>query len=220
MAKWENVVQTGTRAGQPTPTADQIGVLYFVSDEDVMERWSGSAWVQVAVNAGGVPEGSSFPTPSRDHEPFYRTDIRGGMAFRWNATHSRWLSEVVFSIAYFAANISANSSPVWSPIPLDYPIWVTEMQTTFFRGDTGVWTVTVREHRFDASSYPTIATRAITASQAASKWWTYQDAIDVEVDGTAGNTGATPNGIDIIVIKTSGASTYANTIVLFKLSLT
>ena len=54
MAKWENVVQTGTRAGQPTPTADQIGVLYFVSDEDVMERWSGSTWEQVAINAAAA----------------------------------------------------------------------------------------------------------------------------------------------------------------------
>jgi hypothetical protein len=48
MAKVEDVHDHGTRAAQPTPTADQAGTFYFVNDEGLMERWSGSAWEAVA----------------------------------------------------------------------------------------------------------------------------------------------------------------------------
>ena len=42
----------GLRSAQPTPPAEAIGQLYIVTDEDVVERWSGTAWVQVATNGG------------------------------------------------------------------------------------------------------------------------------------------------------------------------
>ena len=53
MPKWESGIQLGTRDGQPTPTTRETGTLYFVTDEDVLERWSGSAWAQVGINAFG-----------------------------------------------------------------------------------------------------------------------------------------------------------------------
>ena len=49
MPKWETGIQLGTRAGQPTPTTKETGVLYRVTDEpEVVERWDGSAWVHWA----------------------------------------------------------------------------------------------------------------------------------------------------------------------------
>jgi hypothetical protein len=61
MPAWSAGVQSGTRGAQPTPASDAAGVLYFVSDEDVLERWSGSAWVQVAINAlDPYPPGHEF----------------------------------------------------------------------------------------------------------------------------------------------------------------
>jgi len=53
MPAWELGVRTGTRAESTalSLTADHKGTLFFVTDEDVMERWSGSAWVQVGINS-------------------------------------------------------------------------------------------------------------------------------------------------------------------------
>lgn len=54
MAKVEDIIQRGTRAGQPTPTTgEQVGILYYVSDESVTERWSGSAWEDISDTGGG-----------------------------------------------------------------------------------------------------------------------------------------------------------------------
>jgi hypothetical protein len=58
-----------TRANQPTLAAGgkQTGTLYFVTDEDVLERWDGAteAWVQVAINAapaGGLASARAVRT--------------------------------------------------------------------------------------------------------------------------------------------------------------
>jgi hypothetical protein len=51
MPMWSSGVRSGDRASQPSLNAKQAGTLYFVTDEDVLERWSGSAWSQVAINA-------------------------------------------------------------------------------------------------------------------------------------------------------------------------
>lgn len=44
MAKLEEVIQRGTRAAQPAANSVPVGTLYFVTDEFVIERSSGSAW--------------------------------------------------------------------------------------------------------------------------------------------------------------------------------
>ncbi len=46
---------SGTRAAQPTPGAGDGGFTYFVTDEDVLEQWDGSAWEQIAINAAPAP---------------------------------------------------------------------------------------------------------------------------------------------------------------------
>lgn len=53
MALLSSVIQSGTRAAQPAATAVAAGVLYFVTDEGELERSTGAAWVQVAVNEVG-----------------------------------------------------------------------------------------------------------------------------------------------------------------------
>lgn len=44
MALPSAIIQRGTRAAQTTPTAGQAGILYYVTDEQKTERWSGTAW--------------------------------------------------------------------------------------------------------------------------------------------------------------------------------
>ena len=88
MTKVETVHDLGTRAGQPTPTVDQVGTLYFVTDEFVLERWSGTAWVRIGSNPG-ADAGTSFPGGPSSGDRFYRTDHAEG--FRYDGT--RWLCD-------------------------------------------------------------------------------------------------------------------------------
>jgi hypothetical protein len=48
MSTLASVLQRGTRAAQPLATAAAVGTLYYVTDEHVMERSSGSAWQSVS----------------------------------------------------------------------------------------------------------------------------------------------------------------------------
>lgn len=53
MAKLEEVIQRGTRAGQPAATAVPVGTLYFVTDELIIERSTGAAWQSYSGGGGG-----------------------------------------------------------------------------------------------------------------------------------------------------------------------
>ena len=54
MSTPSDIIKRGTRAAQPTPSANAGGVLYYVTDESIMERWSGTAWESVAEVGGGA----------------------------------------------------------------------------------------------------------------------------------------------------------------------
>lgn len=53
VARLRDAVLADDRASQPAATAVDTGVLYFVTDEDVLERSNGTTWDQVATNGGG-----------------------------------------------------------------------------------------------------------------------------------------------------------------------
>jgi hypothetical protein len=92
MPAWSAGVQSGTRGAQPTPASDAVGVLYFVSDEDVLERWSGSAWVQVAINAVEAPADPTLPTGGT-----LLTDLTGWTTFgSVTANHDSTVPDCVF----------------------------------------------------------------------------------------------------------------------------
>lgn len=48
--RWRDGIQADTRANQPAFGDVAIGTLYFVTDEDLLERSTGSAWVEVGIN--------------------------------------------------------------------------------------------------------------------------------------------------------------------------
>jgi len=53
-SRLQDVIMRDTRANQPLATAVSAGTLYYVTDEEVTERSSGSAWQDVS-DAGTVP---------------------------------------------------------------------------------------------------------------------------------------------------------------------
>jgi hypothetical protein len=54
MAKPADIIMRNTRANQPTPSTNAAGVLYYVTDESVLERWSGAAWESVEAGAAAA----------------------------------------------------------------------------------------------------------------------------------------------------------------------
>ena len=73
MPAWEDGIRSGTRAAQPTLTADEKGVLYFVTDEDVLERWGGASWSRIAINAAAfVPYDSGWHYIGGGGEPAFQ----------------------------------------------------------------------------------------------------------------------------------------------------
>lgn len=51
--RWRDGIQADTRANQPAFGDVAIGTLYFVTDEGVLERSTGAAWVEVGINETG-----------------------------------------------------------------------------------------------------------------------------------------------------------------------
>jgi hypothetical protein len=54
MSTFASLIQRGTRAAQPAATAVPTGTLYFVTDELVTERSSGSAWQTYSPGGGAA----------------------------------------------------------------------------------------------------------------------------------------------------------------------
>ena len=67
--KLEEVILRDTRASQPAAASTPIGAVYFVTDETVLERNSGSAWESIsATGAGGTAFALTF-TPLNNEAP-------------------------------------------------------------------------------------------------------------------------------------------------------
>lgn len=48
--RWRDGIQSGLRSAQPAFGDVAVGTLYFVTDEGLLERSTGAAWVEVAIN--------------------------------------------------------------------------------------------------------------------------------------------------------------------------
>jgi len=63
MALPSSIWQRGNRASQPAATAVAAGTIYYVTDESVTERSTGSAWEDVSdAGAGDVSDGDTLAT--------------------------------------------------------------------------------------------------------------------------------------------------------------
>lgn len=56
------IIQRGLRAAQPAATAVAAGTIYYVTDELVTERSTGSAWEDVSDGGAGISDGDTLAT--------------------------------------------------------------------------------------------------------------------------------------------------------------
>ena len=65
MSTFANAIQRGDRASQPVATTVIIGTLYFVTDENVLERSDGTVWESYSVIGGAFNLTQKLTTTSR-----------------------------------------------------------------------------------------------------------------------------------------------------------
>lgn len=165
----------------------------------------------------GYREASSFPVGAPSGTKIYRTDIRGGMLFAYNSTLNRWLSEQEFVMDFGDGGPYAASFVFVKPIPHDYPIHFTRMDTEFF-GSSESWDVKMQTAGYNGTYTDITGTSRSTSGHTDGVWIGYTDTLSYAVDGTTGNSGTTPNAIYFVGTRSSG-TTYIGCRATFKLSL-
>jgi hypothetical protein len=178
-------------------------------------------WSVVNLRAGTINRrrGTAFPTGPASGDEYYRTDVRGGMLFRYDGT--RWVSDQLFRMPlehYDAATVDQTS--FMFPLPQDYNCYIVGAEWTFYAAAGGTWVGYVRKMLFDESSYPDVTSRTFTGYTGA-RWYAYRDTPNVICVTTGGNTGTNVSGLQVFVDETAGAvSIYMACVVEFRLIAT
>lgn len=166
-------------------------------------------------SGGGYASGTAFPGSPASGDLFYRTNVRGGMLFRYDG--ARWVSDKLFSWSGPPIDgVAADTGRTIFPVPPDLKIWLDSWQNALFISGTGVWIATLDLYDFEAD-VTNLATKSSTG-QTASRFYHYHDAIGVEVDGTGGNAANAKSAIVLWYDESSGTATLiGGTTVFYRL---
>ena len=111
-------------------------------------------------------EGTAFPVSPYTGQTFYRTDLRGGMLFRWNGTY--WLSEQEYTQgASREDNLAATGILVRVPVPQDLDIYLTRVDSAYYfsaNDGSNKWVIETRY--IDSGGSATTLTSNDTTSRA------------------------------------------------------
>lgn len=192
--RWRDGIQSGLRSAQPAFGDVAIGTLYFVTDEGVMERSTGAAWVQVAINetahdaldhtgltgvGGGssLSSGTSFPGSPTTGDRFRRTDINY-MVFVYDGT--RWVSEQMFTMdgseRALNAGASTTSPTRFKQTPLHtLDIYAVRVDIAWFIATTNsgaaYWTLEIK-NLAESTTHVTANTSAMSPNTWTKQTWT------------------------------------------------
>lgn len=196
--------------------------LGFEDDDPPTDPGRGVAlWLDTDDTSGAVPSdsyGTAFPGSPTTGQRFYRTNVRGGMWFRYDGT--RWLSDQQFTLAVGTGQSFASSQSNFYPVPTDYSIYVEWVEWHIYQ--TGTWSLDLKKNLFDESSYPSImpsATARSTSGLTSSRWYTFRDVCNAVVDGTGANSGTSVRGLSAHYTRTGG-SLYNSGTVTYRLIAT
>jgi hypothetical protein len=172
---------------------------------------------------GGYDEGTAFPGSPATGAKFYRTDVRGGMLFRFDGT--RWVSDQLFRdpVTYPIQGATADVPLFASPMPTDLDIYVTDIDWTYYLGAAGAtWVASVRRVLWDESSYPTLASVTVASgTYTNARWYTVRTPVNTVVVTTGGNSGTSTRAWSLLWDEQAGASgTYVGATVEYRLIAT
>jgi len=109
MATPSDIIQRDTRANQGTPSANAAGVLFYVSDEEIMERWSGSAWESVEYGGGSA---ANYTEGARVYNSANIT-LANGTATALTFDSERWDTDTIHGTAN-PTRLTCNTAGVYS----------------------------------------------------------------------------------------------------------
>jgi hypothetical protein len=136
-------------------------------------RWL-KTWTDT-IDVGGFAftgAGSAFPGAPTSGDHFYRTDIRGGMLFRWDGTY--WLSEQEYSLDFEGEDIAAPGTAIVQryALPSDLQVYVQHVSGRSYVATTNNgsnwWTFTL--YSGDASDTYTNRSSAGTSAGSVDTW--------------------------------------------------
>lgn len=140
-------------------------------------------------------------------------EVRGGMWFR--RQNDLWLSEQEYHID-LAPNFSILSdNSYYSPLPLDYAIYITAWEVSHYLGTGGapVWVT----YLYGQPGNVVLGSKSTTGTTQL-RWYGYHEPVNVLVDGRAGNVGTTIRAISMFLDETAGtAGFYGLGIVMYRL---
>lgn len=212
------VVQTGDISGGNVTL--RLRYRTFAATDKILYRSSGVpfAWHVINLRAGTINRrrGTAFPTGPASGDEYFRTDIRGGMLFRYTGT--RWVSDQEFNIDYGDGGPYNATFTYFKVIPHDYAMHLTRVDWEFY-GASESWSCLLQTGTF-TETYTTVtgSTRS-SSSHTDSRWYGYSDALDYVVDGTGGNTGSTIGTLALAATRSSG-TTYIGCRVAYRLIAT
>jgi hypothetical protein len=195
---FESLIMRDTRANQPA--AGKPGRLYYVTDENALERDNGATWDSVEGVNAGYSEGTSFPVGPSTDDKFYRTDRN--ILYYYDGT--RWLSVQVFRETFFPSD---NTNPTttdaaalgaWPVRQGDNGVYVLTLDAVTLVSTTNdgtkYWTLSFN-WRNQANSNTELA-NANTSADTATNWYNKSVAVNAVLDSTA-------RYLNVLVNKTS-----------------
>lgn len=115
MARWQDYILRGIRADQPTGPLVTIGTLYCVTDEDdIIERWSGSAWESYSPTTSGFGDVSG-PAASIDSEIVLFDGTTGKLIKRATGSGPVHAASGVYSAA--PINLAGGATEITGDLP-------------------------------------------------------------------------------------------------------
>jgi len=174
-------------------------------------------WFDTDATAQNVsdPSGTSFPGSPATNSKFFRTDIRGGMLFKYDGT--RWLSDEAFCVNGWIDNNSTSGATVLRhPTPSDLPLYLDRWECSTLVGSandgSNYWTISIGKRT--AANANTNVISATTQSEANATW--------VRQGGSIAAVLATTDLVFVVDASKTGAPgvVYANVDIWYRLIAT
>jgi hypothetical protein len=198
--------------------------MYVQADSPGTPAQGDSLWYDTDdFSNDGVPssyEGTSFPASPTDGMRFYRSDVRGGLWFRYDAGDDYWYSEQEYCLT-FDTHTTGQSSDVtfmFQPLPFDYDAYFTHAEIALYLNGSGSWTWYADLYGVDWST-STLYSKSDTET-GAQRVFGYSEAIGTLVESSAANTGSNPKGVRLRLDETAGtATTYGAMHLFYRLAI-
>jgi hypothetical protein len=157
-------------------------------------------------------EGTTFPTGPATDARYYRTDVRGGMWFRYDGT--RWLSEQMLSMHSGNERFSTETTPLYGFLPSDYDVQLVRFESRPFANAVGANYLTYTLAKRTVANASTTIVTYNTSGDTISNWNDHSSDLSDVLDTS------TYAVVSLVVAYTGSAASYGTHSVWYRLIAT